>query len=79
VGYGPANNPNANDLDLFLYSANGQLIAVSDSGGNGQPERIAARLGAGTYFVEVRSYYTNGDTGQVVYNSGDYNLNISVQ
>jgi hypothetical protein len=79
TGLGPGNNPNANDLDLFLYNANGQFLAVSDSGGNGQPERIAARLGAGTYTVEVRSYYTNGDTGVVVYNSGDFTLSISVQ
>jgi hypothetical protein len=79
VGLGPANNPNANDLDLYLYNAKGQFLAVSESGGNGQPERIAARLGAGTYVVEVRSYYTNGDTGVVVYNSGDYKLSISVQ
>jgi hypothetical protein len=79
VGLGPANNPNANDLDLFLYNGNGQFIAVSDSGGNGQPERIAARLPAGTYVVEVRSYYTNGDTGAVVYNSGNFTLSISVQ
>lgn len=79
TGPGRANNPNANDLDLFLYNGNGQLIDVSDSGGNGQGERIADRLAAGTYFVEVRSYYTNGDTGVVVYNSGDYTLSVSVQ
>jgi hypothetical protein len=79
TGLGPANNPIANDLDLFLYSGSGQFLAVSDSGSNGQPERIAARLGAGTYVVEVRSYYTNADTGQVVYNSGDFTLSISVQ
>jgi hypothetical protein len=79
TGPGPANNPNANDLDLFLYNGNGKFIAVSDSGGNGQPERIATPLGPGTYVVEVRSYYTNGDTGQVVYNSGDFTLSISVQ
>jgi hypothetical protein len=79
TGLGRVKNPNANDLDLFLYNGNGQLIDVSDSGGNGQPERIAGRLAAGTYFIEVRSYYTNGDTGVVVYNSGDYTLSISVQ
>jgi hypothetical protein len=79
TGLGPANNPNANDLDLFLYNANGQLMDVSDSGGNGQSERIADRLGAGTYVVEVRSYYTNGNTGSVIYSSGDYKLSVSVQ
>jgi hypothetical protein len=79
TGLGPPNNPNANDLDIFLYSADGQLIGTSDIGGNAQPERIARRLGAGTYVVEVRSYYTNGDTGVIVYNSGDYKLSVSVQ
>jgi hypothetical protein len=76
---GPGKNPNANDLDIFLYSADGQLIDKSDTGGNGQPERIAHRLGQGTYVVEVRSFYTNGETGAPVYNSGDYTLSVSVQ
>lgn len=79
VDPGPAGNPNANDLDIFLYNVDGKLLDVSDSGGNGQPERIADRLGAGTYVVEVRSYYTNADTGKVSYNSGDYKLSVSVQ
>jgi hypothetical protein len=79
VDYGPANNPNANDLDIFLYNSDGRLIDKSDTGGNGQTERMADRLGAGTYIVEVRSYYTNGDTGTVVFNSGDYRLSLSSQ
>jgi hypothetical protein len=76
---GPGNNAAANDLDIFLYNANGQVIDKSDSGGNGQPERMADRLGAGAYVVEVRSYYTNGETGALVFNSGEYTLSISVQ
>jgi hypothetical protein len=79
TGVGPGNNPGANDLDIFLYNANGQMIDKSDSGGNGQPERMADHLGAGAYVVEVRSYYTNGETGTMVYNSGDYTLSVSVQ
>jgi hypothetical protein len=79
TGRGRADNPNANDLDIFLYTADGRLIDKSDSGGNGQPERIADRLGAGTYVVEVRSFYTNGETGTMVFNSGDYTLSVSVQ
>jgi hypothetical protein len=76
---GSGKNPEANDLDIFLYNANGQMIDKSDSGGNGQPERMADRLGAGAYVVEVRSYYTNGGTGAMVFNSGDYTLSVSVQ
>jgi hypothetical protein len=40
TGPGPGNNPNANDLALFLYAANGQLLAISDQGLNGQSELI---------------------------------------
>jgi hypothetical protein len=79
TGLGSGNNPGANDLDIFLYNANGQMIDKSERGGNGQPERMADRLGAGAYVVEVRSYYTNSETGTTVYNSGDYTLSVSVQ
>jgi len=79
TGLGAGNNPNANDLDIFLYNIDGRLVDKSDTGGNGQPERMADRLGAGTYIVEVRSYYTNGETGTLVFNSGDYKLSVSVQ
>jgi hypothetical protein len=79
TGLGSGNNPGNNDLDIFLYNADGQMIDKSERGGNGQPERMADRLGAGAYVVEVRSYYTNGESGTTVYNSGDYTLSVSVQ
>jgi hypothetical protein len=76
---GPGTNPNNNDLDIFLYDVNGRLIDKSDTGLNGQPERMSDRLPAATYVVEVRSYYTKGETGNPVYNSGDYKLLVAVQ
>jgi len=79
TGAGPADNVNANDLDLFLMDQNGRVIDRSDSGLNGQTERIALRLPAGTYVVEIRSFYTRAETGGYVYNSGQYRLNVSVQ
>jgi hypothetical protein len=79
TGLGPNGNINANDLDLFLMDANGRVMDRSDNGLNGQPERIATRLAAGTYVVEIRSYYTNAETGGFVYNSGQYRLSVSVQ
>ena len=79
TGTGPARNPNANDLDLFLYDATGQLIALSDRGLNGESELIPVVLPAGTYVVEVRSYYDRGDTKKGVFNSGDYRVIVRTQ
>jgi hypothetical protein len=79
TGLGTGGNPNANDLDLFLMDSDGNVIARSDSGLNGQTERVALKLAAGTYVVEIRSYYTKAETGGFVFNSGDYRLNVSVQ
>src|SRR5207244_5108540 len=47
TGLGSSNNPNANDLDIFLYDVNGQLIALSDRGLNGESELIPVILPAG--------------------------------
>lgn len=71
----PASNPKANDLDLFLFDMNGKLISRSDAGQNGQGELIPVVLLAGSYVIEVRSYYTN-DKGATVFNSGKYNLTL---
>lgn len=79
TGLGPGGNPNANDLDLFLMDANGRIINRSDSGLNGQSERIATTLDPGTYVLEIRSYYTKAETGGFVFNSGQYRLTVSVQ
>jgi hypothetical protein len=78
-GLGPANNPGANDLDIFLMDTNGNLMDGSDRGLNGQSELITRRLAAGTYMVEIRSYYTKAETNGKVYNSGDYRLTITTQ
>ena len=79
VGLGAGNNPNANDLDLFLTNANGRLLDRSDRGLNGQAELIPVRLPAGAYVIEIRSYYTKAETGGLVFNSGDYRLSVAVQ
>ena len=79
VGLGTGNNPNANDLDLFLMDSNGKLMDRSDRGLNGQSELIPIKLPAGTYVVEVRSYYTKAETGSLVFNSGQYRLTVLVQ
>jgi hypothetical protein len=79
IGLGPGDNPNANDLDIFLMDANGRVIDRSDSGLNGQSERIALRVPAGTYVVEIRSFYTRAETGGFVFNSGQYRLSVTVQ
>jgi hypothetical protein len=79
TGLGPGGNPTANDLDLFLMDANGRIIERSDSGSNGQSERIALKIPEGTYVVEIRSYYTRAETGGFVFNSGQYRLSVSVQ
>jgi len=79
TGLGAGDNPNANDLDLFLMDSNGRVIDRSDSGLNGQSERIALNLAAGTYVLEIRSFYTRAETGGFVFNSGQYKLNVTVQ
>jgi len=58
---------------------NGRVIERSDSGSNGQSERIALKIPEGTYVVEIRSYYTRAETGGFVYNSGQYRLSVSIQ
>ena len=79
TGLGPGNNPNANDLDIFLYDSNGQLLALSDRGLNGESELIPIILTAGSYVVEVRSYYDRGDTKKGVFNSGTYRVFVRTQ
>jgi hypothetical protein len=79
TGPGPGENTNATDLDLFLMDANGRIVDKSDSGLNGQSERIALQLGPGTYVAVVRSFYTRAETGGFVFNSGQYRLSVSVQ
>ena len=79
TGLGPGGNPTANDLDLVLMDVNGRIMERSDSGSNGQSERIALKIPEGTYVVEIRSYYTRAETGGFVYNSGQYRLSVSIQ
>lgn len=79
VGTGPGNNPNANDLDLYLLDLNGRIIAKSNTSDPRGELIKGITLGAGTYVVEVRSYYTNASSGAIVYNSGQYNLIVNVQ
>jgi len=79
TGPGPGGNVNANDLDLFLMDLNGKVVNRSDRGLNGQSELISSPLAAGTYVVEIRSYYTKVETNSVVFNSGNYRLSILVQ
>ena len=79
TGPGPAGNLNANDLDIFLMDTNGRLLDRSDRGLNGQSELISIRIPAGTYVVEVRGFYVKAETGNVVFNSGDYRLTVAVQ
>jgi len=76
TGLGPAGNVHANDLDLFLLDSSGRAIARSDRGLDGQSELISTFLPAGRYVVEVRSFYTQASTGNLVFNSGQYRLTI---
>jgi hypothetical protein len=78
-GLGPANNPDANDLDLFLYDSSGKRIAQADQALNGQPEYIFGQLTPGTYYIEVRSFYTRAETNNIVFNSGRYRLSLQLQ
>ena len=79
TGLGPAGNPAANDLDILLTDSNGRLLDRSDRGLNGQSELISIRVPAGTYIVEIRSFYLKAETGNFVFNSGDYRLSVAVQ
>ena len=76
TGLGPGQNPNANDLDLFLMDSQGRVLARSDRGLDGQSELISTFLPAGRYVIEIRSFYTQGETGSLVFNSGSYDLQI---
>jgi Bacterial pre-peptidase C-terminal domain len=78
-GLGPANNPNANDLDLFLYDANGKKLDQSDNVNSPHEEISWIHLAPGTYYVEVRSFYVPAGTNTPVLNSGHYRLQLQVQ
>jgi hypothetical protein len=77
TGLGPAVNPSANDLDLFLYDGTGKrIIDQSDDPTNGGGEIISTTLAPGSYFIEVRSFYTRKETNTTVFNSGGYKLTV---
>jgi len=79
-GLGPANNAGANDLDLYLYDGNGRRLEKSARAFNGQSELISGiRLTPGTYYVEVRSFFTRADTNTMFFNSGNYRLTVQMQ
>jgi hypothetical protein len=40
---------------------------------------ITRRLPAGTYMVEVRSFFRKAETNSLVYNSGDYSIIVLMQ
>ena len=67
---------NANDLDLFLMDTNGRVLDKSNKGLNGQSESMSVRLPAGTYIVEVRSFYAKPENRNVMFNSGEYRLSV---
>ncbi len=79
IGPGDGGNSNSNDLDLFLLDVNGRVIDSSDRGLNGQSELITRRVPAGTYVIEVRSYYVKAETNERVYNSARYRLGLTAQ
>ncbi len=76
TGLGPGGSTGANDLDLFLLDGAGRVVGRSDRGLNGQSELISTFLPAGRYFVEIRSFYTTAETGDLVFNSDAYRLTI---
>jgi hypothetical protein len=79
VAPGTVGNPASNDLDLFLYDANGRQLTKSDSGRSGQGESISIpSLQPGSYVIEIRSYYTSA-RGYTVFNSGRYRLGLFSQ
>ncbi|HEU0301749.1 MAG TPA: hypothetical protein VFR37_20010 [Longimicrobium sp.] len=56
-----AREPTRADLDLYLYDAEGEMVAHSNAvNGVGDTERISQRLPAGYYRVEVRSWSASG-------------------
>lgn len=56
-----AREPARADLDLYLYDAEGEMVAHSNAvNGVGDAERISERLPAGYYRVEVRSWSASG-------------------
>jgi hypothetical protein len=71
-----ANNANANDLDVFLKDMNGRVIERSNKGLSGHSESMSLRLPAGTYVVEVRSFYMKPENKKPVFNSGEYRLSV---
>jgi hypothetical protein len=79
VAPGTMGNPNANDLDLYLFDANGKLITKSDTGQTTRGELIPSiPLQPGSYVIEVRSYFTSS-RGNIVFNSGRYILRLLSQ
>ena len=76
TGTGPAGRSDKNDLDLLLMNSEGAMIARSDRGLNGHSELIAIELEPGRYVVEIRSFYTEAETDQFVFNSGQYELSL---
>jgi hypothetical protein len=71
-----AGSLNTKDLDIFLMDLNGRLLEKSNKGSNGQSSSISARLAAGTYIVEVRSFYMKPESRNFVFNSGEYRLSV---
>jgi len=74
TGLGPGNNPDTNDLDLFLFALDGTLVDFADQGFNGESQLLVVSVPPGDYMVEVRSYYGRADTGETVFNSATYQL-----
>jgi pre-peptidase len=76
VAPGTIGNPSSNDLDLYLYDANGRQVAKSAVGRSGQSESITILAPTpGAYVIEIRSYYTS-TRGYTVFNSGRYKLGL---
>jgi hypothetical protein len=63
-------------LDIFLMDMNGRVIEKSNKGLNGQSESLSVRLPAGTYVVEVRSFYMKPENRNFVFNAGEYRLSV---
>jgi hypothetical protein len=75
TGLGSGRNPQANDLDLYLMDAGGEVRRASNTSGDGQTESIVTFLPEGSYVIEVRSYSRRSEDGR--FNSGTYRLRIS--
>jgi hypothetical protein len=79
VRQGTTGSLTSNDLDLFLFDANGRQLIKSDSGRSGQGEWIPIMaLAPGAYVIEIRSYFANS-RGNTIFNSGGYTLRLSGQ